>query len=127
MVVLFFLVHKWVDYSTVNSLGVSYRTAMPPHIMLGHELIHADRAMRGVMHPVGQSESITIVTDRMSFSPLRLISSTRSVRHNISLEELATMGLGHYTAYCITENMIRQEQGLRPRSSYRGNYVWAGN
>jgi len=108
---------------TVDSYGISSRTAMPLHIMLGHELIHADRAMRGVMIPLEQTANISITRARSTLSPLRLHSQTKTTTHrNAQLEEWATIGLGHYTANCITENMLRREHGLMPRSSHRGFY-----
>jgi len=113
---------------TVNSWGgggkpIAYRTAMPLHIMLGHELIHADRAMRGVMIPLEQTANITITRYRATLSPLRPFSNYTTVTHrNVPLEEWATIGLGHYTANCITENMLRREHGLPRRVSHRGHY-----
>jgi len=39
---------------------------------------------------------------------------------NIQLEEWATIGIGHFTDICITENMIRREHGLPERVSHAG-------
>gem|GEM_PF-2575922 len=108
---------------TFDQFGVASLMRMPAHIVLAHELIHADRLMRGVMLCTSLTGNISIPVARASFSPLRLFSQTRNVTHRrIMLEELATIGIGqHHTTNCITENMIRREQGLRPRASWFGN------
>jgi len=107
---------------TIDKRGVSSRTSFPAHIILAHELIHADRAMRGVIIPHDQMADITIERYRARFSPLQLYSQTRTATHrNVRLEEWATIGLDHFTPYCITENMIRLEHGLRARTSHRGH------
>jgi len=123
---------------SVNSNGVSTWEEVPFHIILAHELIHADRAMRG--HFIrGGLRNISITTYRASANPLRLLSrfgewinsgslpfdiphpsnTTRRLTRNNCVDEMAAIGLDRYTEDCITENMIRQEQGLPPRSSHR--------
>ena len=108
---------------TRNQAGITSFTRAPVVTILAHELIHADRAMRGAIIPLSQTADITIQMERARFSPLRMHSPTRSIiHHNILLEEWATIGLGHFTDICITENMIRREHGLNERSSQRGEY-----
>ena len=92
---------------------------MYAHIVLGHELIHADRSMRGVMLPHASTALYSFEAARLRFSPARITGgSTRTVTHRIRVEELATIGLARYTSMCITENMIRQEHGIARRGSH---------
>ncbi|MCL2388572.1 MAG: M91 family zinc metallopeptidase, partial [Defluviitaleaceae bacterium] len=111
---------------TLNNSGYSHLTSIPANIVLAHELIHADRAMRGVN--LGQdrvSHTIRVRVDRMRISVYRIFGSTTrltNVRHRISQEEMATIGLRLHVPGDITENMIRGEHGLRPRTSHRGEF-----
>ena len=108
---------------TAGSSGIASLTAIPLHIILAHELIHSDRFARGVSFEEGrevvrwQSYGIGITA---SFPPGLSIATIRNRRENTPLEEWATIGLGHQTANCITENMIRQEHGLQRRVAWRG-------
>jgi len=119
-----FLNHNTRAYTyTAGSDGISSLERMPRNIVLVHELIHADRAMRGVTIPLDQMADVTVTVERARFSPARIASSTRNVVHfNVRLEDWATVGLGHNVANDITENMIRREHGLRKRTSLRGDY-----
>ena len=100
------------EFVTFDSAGLAVLTRQPAHIILAHELIHADRAMRGVTIPLYQGDSISLETARAIFG-------TRTITHTFQLEEMATIGIGnHHTANCITENMIRSEHGLAPRASH---------
>ena len=106
--------------TTFNTGGVAVSTRRPAHIGLAHELIHADRAMRGVMIPMDQTGTISLQVERADISLMRIFgSTTRTINHrNIMNEEMATIGIRHYTTSCITENMIRREHGLPIRASY---------
>jgi len=104
---------------TLNSRGVATLTTSPAHMGLAHELIHADRAMRGVVIPLNQMDTISFEADRARFSPFRLFAGpTRTVRHQFRREEMATIGIRHFTDNCITENMIGREQGQPWRLSH---------
>ena len=110
-------------YSTHTKHGAGLFTDIPPHIMLAHELIHGDRRMRGVNIHWVHTAAI----------PISGCFFTVHLNRNVRLEEWATIGLGHYTAQCITENMIRIEHGYDIRIGYVGStrraprgsrYVW---
>jgi len=101
-------------YSVLRSF--STRERMPVNMVLAHELIHADRATRGVIIPLDQTENITIRVPRGTFNPARLRSPMRYVTRTVLLEEWATIGLGHNVAGDITENMIRREHSLPRRT-----------
>jgi hypothetical protein len=107
----------------MDNYGTSSLAPMPLHVMLAHELIHADRAMRGISIPAGQRGSVSLEVER-TFNPGGVMPATRSVTHRrLEQEELATIGLGsHHTLSCVTENMIRLEQGFNIRTSHRGEY-----
>jgi len=45
--------------TTFDSAGLAVGTSRPSHIGLAHELIHADRAMRGLRIPLDQTGTIT--------------------------------------------------------------------
>jgi len=104
---------------TANTRGISSREIVPTNMILAHELIHADRAMRGVVIPTYQMDTVTLQLERASLSPMRLSGSqTRIVTHTLHRDEMATIGIRHHSASDITENMIRSEHGLRRRSSH---------
>jgi len=95
--------------------------------MLGHELIHADRIMRGVAFPAGPQGEMAdtfLTRDRRIINPARIVTRTVTVTvtHTFPIEEWATIGLGYFTEDCITENMLRLEHGLDRRVSWRGRY-----
>ena len=104
--------------TTLDSAGLAVLTRRPAHIGLAHELIHAERNMRGERIAWDQVGTITLETARAGFSPARMFgSSTRTITHTFQLEEMATIGINYFTANCITENMIRREHGLPIRAS----------
>lgn len=70
---------------------------VPPAVTIGHELIHALHALRGVLKS-GRS----IVIDGKSTSE----------------EEAATVGLGRYSDDLLTENNLRHDINLPQRLSY---------
>jgi len=111
-----------VSTIVVNEIGIANLEVAPTHIVLAHELIHADRAMRGVMSASG------MISVEVPFPGSSMI-------HTFRFEEFMTIGnprIGNvggtgltfyfagFTADCITENMIRQEHGLLPRISLFG-------
>ena len=109
--------------TTFNSEGIAVPTSRPAYIGLAHELIHADRAMRGVACGrlrADVSVYLEVKRDVPRFSWLWFVddSPTEIIRHIIDREEAATIGISHYTADCITENMIRREHGLPERASH---------
>ena len=77
------------------------------HIIVAHELIHADRRFSGNRGRVGNMTNFFITPDGLD-------------RERISLEESMTIGIGpNWGRYRITENRIRSEHGLNPRTSHR--------
>ena len=96
-----------VEYTWVtNASGAASLQSVPANIVLAHELIHADRAMRGVMFEYHRTASVSFTMYRASFNPMRLLSATTTATHRIPLEDAATISLRLYTDTCITENMI---------------------
>jgi hypothetical protein len=69
---------------------------VPPFIILGHELVHA-------MHTL---------TDGSDYG--------YDARTNIAVEEARTIGLGPWSGDALTEKGLRQEWGVRPRTSFQG-------
>jgi len=102
-------------YTALGRGGLSSLTRMPANIILVHELIHADRAMRGAMIPLDQVADNTIRAVGSEPGSLHYVTTRR-----LMLEEWATVGLGHNVAFDITENMIRREHGLRKRTCLKG-------
>jgi len=83
-------------------------------IAMAHKLIHADRAMRGATIDTRLTIRYSHVVGVQHFGPIgRNITVTKTV----TLEELATIKFG-VTRGGITENMIRDEQGLPRRFNY---------
>jgi len=106
-------------YTILGPNGYAISTYAPRYIILAHELIHANRANRGLRIPVNQRGNTSIPVPRARYSPARLFgSSIRNTTHNFRLEEKATIGIRLYTSSCITENMIRMEHGLPMRLSH---------
>jgi len=112
-----------MDYNhmaiTLDSAGMAVITYAPLHIVLAHELIHADRAMRGVLFRLDELGTTSFEVARHARNPANLWGNTsRTVTHTFQLEEKATIGVSHYTSNCITENMIRREHSLDRRISH---------
>ena len=105
-----------------DAYGIAVLERAPTFMVLGHELIHADRAMRGVSIRSSVTTEIQVPVYRAPLNPMRVISDVRYATHRrIPHEELATIGIGNrHRSECITENMLRAEHGLRPRASWRG-------
>ncbi|MBN2591390.1 MAG: VCBS repeat-containing protein [Sedimentisphaerales bacterium] len=76
-------------------------------ISLGHELIHAERSMRG--------KAINYKLWGMDYY---IDSLGKLTRNYYQVEEMATIGLKYATPDDITENMLRGEQGLSVRGTY---------
>jgi len=111
------------DYYTYifDAYGIATLRKVPTFIVLGHEMIHADRAMRGVSIRSSVTSEIQVPVYRAQFNPMRLVSDVRYATHTVPREELAAIGIGHsHRIECITENMLRTEHGLRPRASWGG-------
>jgi hypothetical protein len=100
--------HKVV---TRNGAGKVIESYSPGHIVLGHELIHADRFMRGIAKPYN-SENTTTYTYMDKFGLFRTGEEY--------LDELETTGLGIYDNIIkdVTENKLRKEQGQGRRLKY---------
>ena len=110
--------------------GFAFFVPRPAEIGLVHELIHGDRAQRGVMiSPVNRAR-VDLEIARAQLSPLRLTHGpTFTYNHWTFQEELATIGIIDYRGRDfnraqptnITENMVRSERALPRRLSHRGN------
>jgi hypothetical protein len=88
------------DPTTGNVSGAT----RPNEIGLGHELIHADRAMKG------KSEGSATATHTYKDATGNTVTQT------VRKEELETVGLqGNYK---YNENKLRKEQGLNERGAY---------
>ena len=102
-----------VDPKTGNVVAQEF----PDFIGLGHELIHADRATRGV-RLFGEEEYRYQVGRTMwtcgPFFGYNYTYDTQVIRK----EDLATMRLKYNRPNDITENMLRAEHGLNPRGAY---------
>ena len=110
---------------TLNPLtGFFEMMEMPFHITVAHELIHADRMMRGDAINVRRTSNNRILTGqatRYIFSP-SFISWTSNVyrTENRPREEFAAIGIRYHRQGDITENQIRQEHGLPIRGGHTG-------
>jgi len=104
---------------------------MPDFLILGHELIHADRNRRGVRFPSRQTAYVQINLSRRRFLRfLWWIYERYTGSEPTSLEEIATIGLlnGRHNDDCdITENDLRQEHGLNPRTAHFAMPGWDYN
>ena len=92
----------------------------PAFIGLAHELIHAERSMRGKAIDYSEMADYKYQTSRTKWTwgPLWGYDYTYTTE-NVPKEELATVGLGYNNWWGdITENMIRAEHGLRLRGAY---------
>ena len=80
----------------------------PSYIGLSHEMIHADRDMRGVGFDWSEEEY-------HAFTNKQGEPDVESIPKDVA----ATIGFNHTTKNGITENAIRLEHGLPPRGTYR--------
>lgn len=83
----------------------------PAFIGLAHEMIHADRGMRGVAFDYTQLEFHSFIND-----------IGEADVEALPREEAATVGFNYIDrikSFNITENTIRKESGLRPRGAYK--------
>ena len=87
--------------------GVTYNAKRPSFIGLAHELIHADRGMRGISYDNKETE----------FHAFKNHLGQDDVEE-ISKEEAATVGFNHVRWFDASENRIRKELGLNPRGAY---------
>jgi hypothetical protein len=104
-----------VDPETGNVISAK----RPIYIGLAHEMIHADRAMRGKAIEYSEIGKYKYQIEKTSwtwgiFSGYKRIYETKEERK----EELATVGLKYDNWGDITENDIRAEQGLDLRGAY---------
>jgi hypothetical protein len=74
----------------------------PSQIVFGHELIHADRSMRG---------------EALNYN-LKSNQGTNAKPDMVPQEERATVGVKHNTLKDITENDLRSEQNINLREQY---------
>ena len=96
-------------YTLTEEPGEDYLTEQKRsnQVGLAHELIHADRTMRGVSKDLKETEVWAYTNEK-----------GKRVGTHAPKEELATIGLKYNTADDITENMIRMEQGENKRGAY---------
>jgi len=117
-------------YTASPRTGLAILASRPSEIGLAHELIHGDRAQRGVIIPLFRTATVNIQVARAPLSPARLFGNAeRTVPHRgIPQEELATIGIRDDSGRNfnigqpnnITENMIRTERELALRLSHLG-------
>ncbi len=115
--------NKEYQIVTVNKYsGYASMKNRPAYIGLGHELIHAERATRGVDlggDIVATSYKSRIERDITFFSRIASSILKESIRIAHSpKEEVATVGLKYNTDKDITENNLRWEHGLELRGAY---------
>lgn len=105
-----------VDPITGNTAGA----IRPSYVGLAHELIHADRGMRGRGQNLGHTADYTFQTGRVrkSFLCFSWWSKIKTTHYGVRKEELATVGLKNQRWRDITENDIRKEHGLSLRGAY---------
>jgi hypothetical protein len=105
-----------------QSTGVVVEDKRPAYIGLAHELIiHADRAMRGVMIDMNKYANYSyIVSKEIKYFIFKSWSweSVKTATEHVPREELATVGLKYNNPSDITENDIRAEHNLSLRGAY---------
>jgi len=107
------------DIYVIGPGGYAVREEVPRPAEIGliHEIIHADRAMRGAAR--NYIRDFARHSYRISFGFHILLGSAFAYRgERAPREELETIGLLPPGANAITENMIRQEHGLPNRARY---------
>jgi len=88
-----------------------------PDIALGHELIHAGRALAGVKAPAvgkGGCEANPAACGENAYTS----PNGRANAETVDKEELQTVGLVKENRFGITENGLRREQGMPERAKY---------
>ena len=99
-----------------ENTGAVYLATRPTFIGLAHELIHADRDIRGTYIDLSQETSFSYNYWHDGW----FYSSIKNRSLYVPDEELATIGLMYNDWYWdITENAIRAEHGLPLRGAYR--------
>ena len=102
-------------------------TPTPVHIALAHEMIHAERNMRGVRKKGDESNfPFTYkVPEKKSFLFWSWTGSKTIKVKDVPREEMAVIGLtnttkvwNHHTKDDVTENMIRDDHGLKKRGAW---------
>ena len=104
---------KTVDPNTGNVTAKK----RPEYIGLVHELIHADRSMRGRNLRLNKGYYIYQVSASSHHFWGDVVTKGMK-RQNVYQEELATSGLKYFKKGDITENDIRREHGLNLRGAY---------
>ena len=105
---------------TVGTDRVVRMESVPMHIALAHELIEAERAMRGVWIQKGNDEGFYF-SHRYRVGIRREILGIKFFEYETevtSRHELAVIGLRFNRSGDITENAIRREQGEPLRGAY---------
>ena len=106
------------DIMTVNpETGNVVPAKRPSFIGLAHEMIHADRHIRGVTGKGNANYKFQISRTKCRWGPFGGYDYTYETE-NVPKEELATVGLKYNKKSDITENMIRAEHGLNLRGAY---------
>ena len=92
----------------------------PAHIALAHELIHAYRVMKGQYVPLRKREyEIKTITFQYTNIFGKTVYKTGTDTVYFSMEEYFVIGIKYLSrSNFITENMIREEQGLWLRAAY---------
>ena len=87
--------------------GKSVYENMSPAMVLGHELVHGNRAMNGKAAPYDSMSSYIFKDTNGDYYQVK----------NVPTEELETVGISGDDKF--TENKLRKEQNLNQRIDYR--------
>jgi hypothetical protein len=111
-----------IDPNSGIVVGTDDKIYNPEYIILGHELIHADRVMRGVEISSFVTTSYEYLTDiePKKFLFIKYDKAVHKEEGPFKVEEYITIGLKdqHKVKDNITENDIRLEHNLPLRGAY---------
>jgi len=111
------LTHTVRNYTLNASTGFFSMQDVPLYIVLAHELIHAERIQRGGAISTRRTATLNVPTGEVTRFFIHpsfhsWTSTTYTTIRGVLREEFATIGIDFYRPGDITENQIRQEQGI---------------
>lgn len=107
------------DVLTVDSnSGNMITSKRPQFIALAHELIHAERYIRGATLQGITDYTYVREIKNTTFGTIQISNTIYNTEVNVKKEELATIGLAYNQYNDITENIIRSEHGYGMRGAY---------
>lgn len=95
-----------IEFLTKNKKGMVSYEAMPMHLILGHEMIHGLRSMKGE----------AIDKEKISNYIFEDVDEKTYMVSGVPTDELITTGI--IDNYKYTENKLRKEQELNQRIKY---------